>query len=64
MLRPEGCFSAKNERLPIGGRYIHNGYELECYMDKDGYLKFRFSACVPANGRRYKLGETWEDNQV
>ncbi|EFO14434.2 hypothetical protein LOAG_14084, partial [Loa loa] len=36
---------------------------MECILDKNGYLKFAFTACVPKKGERYKIGETWEDKK-
>ncbi|VDN32013.1 unnamed protein product, partial [Gongylonema pulchrum] len=63
-LKPEGCFSPTNERLPIGGTFVENGYEIQCILDNSGYLQFKFSACVPKPNKRYLIGETWEDDQV
>lgn len=64
MLQPQGCFSPTNEQLNIGDKFVENGYEIECILDKNGYLQFAFTACVSKQNNRYKIGETWEDEQV
>ncbi|KAK6105048.1 hypothetical protein QQG55_18730 [Brugia pahangi] len=63
MLEPKGCFTPTNNELYIGDKFVENGYEIECVLDKNGYLQFAFTACVPKEGERYKIGETWEDEQ-
>uniref|UniRef100_A0A0M3HXS0 Sushi domain-containing protein n=1 Tax=Ascaris lumbricoides TaxID=6252 RepID=A0A0M3HXS0_ASCLU len=63
-LQPQGCFTSKDERIFIYGTFVQNGYEMQCIIGNDGYLQFKFTACVPGNGsRRYLVGETWEDEQ-
>uniref|UniRef100_A0A1I7V942 Secreted protein n=1 Tax=Loa loa TaxID=7209 RepID=A0A1I7V942_LOALO len=62
-LQPKGCFTSTNKQLYIGDKFVENGYEMECILDKNGYLKFAFTACVPKKGERYKIGETWEDKR-
>ncbi|VDN03331.1 unnamed protein product [Thelazia callipaeda] len=61
-LQPRGCFTANNEQLRIGDKYVENGYELQCVLDR-GYLQFKFTACVPKSNKRYTIGETWEDEK-
>jgi len=61
-LEPRGCFSPTNERLFIGGKYSENGYEMECIVE-NGYLKFKFTACVPEGQGRKAPGESWEDEK-
>ncbi|KHN83348.1 Uncharacterized protein F42A8.1 [Toxocara canis] len=63
-LQPRGCFTPTDERIFIYGTFVHNGYEMQCVIGGDGYLQFKFTACIPENGtRRYVVGETWEDEQ-
>ncbi len=63
-LEPRGCFTTSNERIFIGGKFVENGYEMECIVGDGGYLKFKFSACVPSGQGRFEPGQTWEDGQV
>uniref|UniRef100_A0A8R1Y5K5 Abnormal cell migration protein 18-like fibronectin type I domain-containing protein n=2 Tax=Onchocerca TaxID=6281 RepID=A0A8R1Y5K5_ONCVO len=62
-LQPKGCFTPNRDELYIGDKFVENGYEIECILDKNGYLQFEFSACVPKENERYKINETWEDDQ-
>uniref|UniRef100_A0A915Q764 Abnormal cell migration protein 18-like fibronectin type I domain-containing protein n=1 Tax=Setaria digitata TaxID=48799 RepID=A0A915Q764_9BILA len=63
VLQPKGCFTPSNEQLHIGDKFVENGYEMKCVLDRNGYLQFEFTACVPKSNKRYKIGETWEDEQ-
>lgn len=62
-LKPQGCFTSTNKRLSIDDTFVENGYEMKCVLDRSGYLQFIFTACVPNTGKRYEIGETWEDEQ-
>lgn len=63
-LQPRGCFSPTDERIPVSGTFLHNDYEMQCTLDDDGYLQFKFTACISVgDNRRYVIGETWEDQQ-
>ncbi|KAL3995646.1 hypothetical protein ACH3XW_26710 [Acanthocheilonema viteae] len=63
VLKPQGCFTSTNDQINIGEKFVENGYEIECILDKGGYLQFAFTACIPKPDERYKIGETWEDEQ-
>jgi hypothetical protein len=61
-LQPRGCFSEKGERIGVNERFVSKGYEIECSLNTQGYLEFRFTGC--SDGQRvYHVGETWEDAQ-
>ncbi|VDK56348.1 unnamed protein product [Cylicostephanus goldi] len=63
-LEPRGCVSESNRQLPIGSTIEAGGYVARCELGSDGYLQFRYVACVGDDGRHYKVGETWTDAQV
>ncbi|MFH4973810.1 hypothetical protein AB6A40_000519 [Gnathostoma spinigerum] len=62
-LKPMGCFSSTNERMEIGQSYTQNEYEMRCDLDPEGYLQFKFTACMSYGGQRHTVGETWNDER-
>ncbi|CAJ0608289.1 unnamed protein product [Cylicocyclus nassatus] len=62
-LEPRGCVSESNRQLPIGSTIESGGYVARCELGSDGYLQFRYVACVGDDGRHYKVGESWTDAQ-
>lgn len=62
-LRPMGCFTPLNERLELYEKFVQNGYEMQCVLE-NGYLQFRFTACISEDGKRHGIGEIWEDERV
>ncbi|TKR59780.1 hypothetical protein L596_029405 [Steinernema carpocapsae] len=62
-LAPRGCFSNTNERLFVGGKFVQDGYETQCVLGSDGYLKFEFTGCQSSDGKTHSVGETWEDER-
>uniref|UniRef100_A0A7E4ZUS5 Abnormal cell migration protein 18-like fibronectin type I domain-containing protein n=1 Tax=Panagrellus redivivus TaxID=6233 RepID=A0A7E4ZUS5_PANRE len=62
-LEPRGCFSETNERLFLHQTYVTNGYEVECALDNRNSLIFKFVGCSPDGIRKFKVGETWEDDR-
>ncbi|WKX95963.1 hypothetical protein Q1695_012429 [Nippostrongylus brasiliensis] len=61
-LEPKGCIS-DNKRLPIGSTVVVGEYVAACETGSDGYLQFRFTACVGSGGRQFSVGEKWVDPQ-
>ncbi|VDK41988.1 unnamed protein product [Anisakis simplex] len=63
-LKPRGCFTLDDKRIGVGDTFVHNEYEMQCVLGEDGYLKFKFTACIAdKSNRRYVVGESWEDDQ-
>lgn len=58
-----GCFTPLNERLELYEKFVQNGYEMQCVLE-NGYLQFRFTACISEDGKRHGIGEIWEDERV
>jgi hypothetical protein len=63
-LQPRGCFSETNERMFIYGKFVQNGYEMQCIIGDDGYLQFKYTGCAPDGLGVFEVGKTWEDNEV
>ncbi|KAK5985466.1 hypothetical protein GCK32_003879 [Trichostrongylus colubriformis] len=62
-LEPKGCVTDSNRKLNIGSTLEAGGYVAVCELGSDGYLQFRFIACIGDDNRHYKVGETWVDAQ-
>ncbi|KAH7723293.1 Protein F42A8.1 [Aphelenchoides avenae] len=61
-LVPKGCFAENGDRVELNGRYVSNGYEIQCTQNAAGYLEFRFTGC--SDGERvYHVGDTWENKE-
>ncbi|GMT14443.1 hypothetical protein PFISCL1PPCAC_5740, partial [Pristionchus fissidentatus] len=60
-LVPKGCFNERQQRLSVGESFIQDEYEVTCDLSSQGFLKFKQSACVGPNGRKFRIGETWVD---
>uniref|UniRef100_A0A8L8Q1H6 VWFD domain-containing protein n=1 Tax=Heligmosomoides polygyrus TaxID=6339 RepID=A0A8L8Q1H6_HELPZ len=62
-LEPRGCVTDGNRKLNIGTTTEVGNYVAVCELGPDGYLQFRFSACIGEGNRHYGVGETWPDSQ-
>ncbi|KAL6733235.1 hypothetical protein Aduo_003898 [Ancylostoma duodenale] len=62
-LAPRGCVTETNRKLNIGNTIEAGGYVAICELGPDGYLQFRFIACIGEGNRHYRVGETWVDAQ-
>ena len=59
-LKNAGCFAGNRKRLTIDEVYESLNHQIQCIVDKSGFLRLRYTACIMDDQLHYPQ-DTWND---